>query len=46
MDNSRVDQLLDWLRKAVPYHRNDEFSGATVAYCITPTKKRGQSNDG
>lgn len=32
MDNSKVDRLLEWLKKAVPYHLHDERSGATVAY--------------
>jgi hypothetical protein len=35
LDNSKVDRFLEWLAKAVPYHRHDEFSGATVAYKIT-----------
>ena len=34
MDDSRVELLIKWLQKAVPYHRRDEFSGATVAYKI------------
>jgi SAM-dependent methyltransferase len=35
MDNTKVDRLLDWLRKAVRYHQTNEFSGATVVYKIT-----------
>ena len=34
MANDKVDRLLDWLAKAAPFHRHDEFSGATVAYKI------------
>lgn len=32
MDNSKVDRLLDWLKKAAPYHVHDKNSGTTVAY--------------
>lgn len=32
MDNSKVDRLLEWLKKAIPCHLHDERSGATVAY--------------
>ena len=32
LPNDRVDRLLGWLAKAMPYHRHDEYSGATVAY--------------
>jgi SAM-dependent methyltransferase len=32
LPNERVDRLLEWLGKALPYHRHDEYSGATVAY--------------
>ncbi len=35
MDNSKVDRLLEWLKKAVPYHLHDERSGATVAYKLS-----------
>ena len=32
LPNDRVDRLLGWLTKAMPYHRHDEYSGATIAY--------------
>jgi len=35
MDNSKVVRLLEWLHKAVKYHRTDEFSGAIVGYKIS-----------
>ena len=35
MDNSKVDRLLEWLKKAVPFHLHDERSGATVAYKLS-----------
>jgi len=35
MDNSKVNRLLEWLRKAVKYHRTDDFSGAIVGYKIS-----------
>lgn len=35
MDDSKVDQFLEWLQYAVPYHRRDEYSGATVVYKIS-----------
>lgn len=35
MDNSKVDLLLNWLKKAVPCHLHDERSGATVAYKLS-----------
>jgi len=35
MDNSKVNRLLEWLSKAVKYHRTDDFSGAIVGYKIS-----------
>lgn len=35
MDNTKVDRLLEWLKKAVIYHQTDEYSGANVAYRIS-----------
>ncbi len=42
MDYSNVDKLLEWLQKAVGYHRTDDFSGAIVGYKIS---KRGNNDD-
>jgi SAM-dependent methyltransferase len=33
--NSNLDRLLEWLSKAVKYHRIDDFSGAIVGYKIS-----------
>ena len=35
MDNSKVDNLLDWLEKAIPYFETNEDSGAIVIYKIS-----------
>lgn len=35
MDHSNVGRLIEWLRKAVKYHRTDDFSGAIVGYKIS-----------
>ncbi len=32
MTADKVEAFLEWLAKAAPYHRHDQFSGATVAY--------------
>jgi len=34
MDNSKVDLLLAWLEKAMPFFQADDFSGATVIYKV------------
>lgn len=39
LPNERVDRLLEWLAKALPYHRHDEYSGATVAYKLMERMK-------
>jgi SAM-dependent methyltransferase len=35
MDNSKVDDLLEWLQQAIPYFETTEASGAIVVYRIT-----------
>lgn len=35
MDYSKVDRLLKWLKKAMKYHRTDDFSGAIIGYKIS-----------
>jgi len=39
MDYSNADKLLEWLSKAVKYHRTDDFSGAIVGYKISKKVK-------
>ena len=34
MDHSKIDALLEWLRKAGHYHQSDDFSGAVAVYKI------------
>ena len=45
LPNDKVDRLLQWLAKATPYHLNDEFSGATVAYKLWRKADDNRSED-
>jgi SAM-dependent methyltransferase len=40
MKADNVDRLLEWLRKAAPFHVGSDFTGANVVYKFTGQKRR------
>jgi hypothetical protein len=42
MDNSRVDDLLEWLSKAKEYFKQDNDTGATVIYKIIKSQNKNK----